>query len=102
MKLINSLSVKQLAKFLECSSFGNENLIITGINEIHKVEKGDLIFVDHPKYFHKALNSIASVIIINDSSVTIPKGKAIIFSPDPFKSSINLRIISLLALKTLQ
>ena len=86
MKLINSLSVKQLANFLECSSFGNENIIITGINEIHKVEKGDLIFVDHPKYFDKALNSIASAIIINDSTVTIPKDKAIIFSKDPFES----------------
>ena len=86
MKLINSLSVKQLAKFLNCESSGDENILISGINEIHKVEKGDLVFVDHPKYFEKALNSIASVIIINDTSVTVPKGKAIIHSKDPFSA----------------
>ena len=86
MKLINSLSVKQLAKFLNCASFGDENILISGFNEIHKVEKGDLIFVDHPKYFEKALKSIAAVVIINDSSVVVPKEKAIIHSKDPFRS----------------
>ena len=86
MKLINSLSVKQLAKLLNCSSFGNENILISGFNEIHKVEKGDLVFVDHPKYFEKALNSIAAAVIINDSSVIVPKGKAIIYAKDPFSA----------------
>jgi UDP-3-O-[3-hydroxymyristoyl] glucosamine N-acyltransferase len=29
------------------------------MNEIHVVEKGDIVFVDHPKYYTKALNSAA-------------------------------------------
>ena len=55
MKLINSLSVKQLAEFLNCESSGDENILISGINEIHKVEKGDLVFVDHPEIFRKSV-----------------------------------------------
>jgi UDP-3-O-[3-hydroxymyristoyl] glucosamine N-acyltransferase len=35
------------------------------MNEIHVVEKGDIVFVDHPKYYTKALNSAATVILIN-------------------------------------
>ena len=46
--------------------FGDSNVAVSGLNEIHKVELGDVIYVDHPKYFEKALNSDASVIIIND------------------------------------
>ena len=64
---------------------GDEKLIIKGLNEIHKVEQGDLVFVDHPKYFQKALNSSATAIIINDNTVGYPKGKAIIYSETPFQ-----------------
>ena len=35
-----------MADFLGCEFKGDENLMITGINEIHKVEKGDLVFVE--------------------------------------------------------
>ena len=84
MKLVKPLSVKALSKLINCSYFGNGDLLISGINEIHKVEKGDIVFVDHPKYYKKALGSVATAVIINDSSVQIPNGKAILFSEDPF------------------
>ena len=86
MKLVNPLSVKALAKQLNCPYYGNGDLIVYGLNEIHKVETGDLVFVDHPKYYQKALLSAASVIIINNKEVEIPNGKSIIFSADPFKA----------------
>jgi UDP-3-O-[3-hydroxymyristoyl] glucosamine N-acyltransferase len=58
---------------------------VTGINEIHKVEAGDITFVDHPKYYDKALSSNATFIIINKDTPA-PKGKALLFNDDPFKA----------------
>jgi UDP-3-O-[3-hydroxymyristoyl] glucosamine N-acyltransferase len=57
--------------------------MISGINEIHMVEPGDLVFVDHPKYYQKALNSAATTILI-DKEVDCPEGKALIISSAPF------------------
>jgi UDP-3-O-[3-hydroxymyristoyl] glucosamine N-acyltransferase len=84
MKLIQSQTLKQLAAIIKAKYSGDDNFLITGINEIHMVESGDLTFVDHPKYYDKALNSNATTILIN-KEVTCPKGKALIFSDDPFR-----------------
>lgn len=54
------------------------------MNEIHVVQKGDIVFVDHPKYYDKALNSAATVILIN-KEVACPEGKALLISDDPFR-----------------
>ena len=43
---------------------GNRSNLITGINEIHSVEKGNVSFVDSPKYYDKALSSEATIILI--------------------------------------
>ncbi len=84
MKFEQPLSIQQITQLIDCEYKGNENVKITGINEIHKVEPGDIVFVDHPKYYKKALNSAADVIIINKAVDDIPKGKAIIISEQPF------------------
>jgi UDP-3-O-[3-hydroxymyristoyl] glucosamine N-acyltransferase len=47
------------------------------------VENGDIVFVDHPKYYDKALSSAATTIIIN-KKVACPDGKALIISQTPF------------------
>ncbi|GAB4312589.1 MAG: UDP-3-O-(3-hydroxymyristoyl)glucosamine N-acyltransferase [Bacteroidales bacterium] len=62
---------------------------ITGINEIHMVEPGDLTFVDHPKYYDRALNSRATTIIIN-KELPPPENKALIFSETPFDDYMSL------------
>lgn len=85
MKLNPSKKLESIVKLIGNAPFkGDGNFLVTGINEIHKVEEGDLTFVDHPKYFDKALHSKASVIIIN-RQVPTPDGKCIIFSDDPFR-----------------
>jgi UDP-3-O-[3-hydroxymyristoyl] glucosamine N-acyltransferase len=61
---------------------------IYGMNEIHVVEKGDIVFVDHPKYYTKALNSAATVILIN-KKVDCPEGKALLISEDQRFQPIN-------------
>lgn len=85
MKLDRSHSIQEIAELLNAPFAGNEKVVIKGINEIHRVEEGDIAFVDHPKYYGKALESKASVVLIN-KEVEVPEGKAIIICEDPFKS----------------
>lgn len=56
---------------------------ITGMNEIHRVRQGELVFVDNPKYYDRALRSPATTILI-DRKVDAPEGKALILSEAPF------------------
>ncbi|MCB9223584.1 MAG: UDP-3-O-(3-hydroxymyristoyl)glucosamine N-acyltransferase [Crocinitomicaceae bacterium] len=83
MKFKTATTLSELAEFLGHPFKGDANLVITGINEIHKVEPGDIVFVDHPKYYQKALNSKADVILI-DKDVEFPEGKGIIICEKPF------------------
>lgn len=83
MKLPKPSTLKSIAELVDCPFEGPAGLLVTGINEIHQVEKGDIVFVDHPKYYDKALNSAADVIIIN-KKVDIPNGKGIIVCDSPF------------------
>ncbi|WP_273444831.1 UDP-3-O-(3-hydroxymyristoyl)glucosamine N-acyltransferase [Neolewinella agarilytica] len=83
MKLATPITAAALADRLGAELVGNGQLLITGINEIHHVENGDLSFVDHPKYYGKALASAASVILI-DSRRECPAGKALLVIREPF------------------
>lgn len=84
MKFKKTLSLKQIASLLQVEYVGNPNFEISGINEIHVVEKGDIVFVDHPKYYDKALNSAATTILIN-KNIECPVGKSLLISEDPFR-----------------
>lgn len=84
MKFQTPYQLKDLAEFLGCQFVGSPDFLVSGINEIHVVEPGDLVFVDHPKYYDKALQSKATTILIN-KEVKCPKGKALIISDDPFR-----------------
>ncbi len=84
MKLPHPYTLKEVAGLLECDFLGPENHQITGLNEIHVVEPGDIVFVDHPKYYDKALQSAATTILIN-KTVDIPEGKGLLISDDPFR-----------------
>lgn len=85
MKLERPSTLQTIAGLLNASFKGEANLEVLGINEIHRVEVGDIVFVDHPKYYDKALNSNATIVIIN-KDVPFPAGKGIIITEDPFKS----------------
>jgi len=85
MKLDRAHSLKEFASFINAEMRGAEDHVITGINEIHKVIPGDLVFVDHPKYYEKALLSAATTILIDNADVEVPLGKALLISGQPFK-----------------
>jgi len=76
--------LRELAELLGCQYSGPANHETTGINEIHRVESGDLVFVDHPKYYDKALNSAATTILM-DKQVDCPDGKGLLISEAPFR-----------------
>jgi UDP-3-O-[3-hydroxymyristoyl] glucosamine N-acyltransferase len=85
MKFPSPVSLSWLSEFLEAKLVGNTGASATGINEIHKVEKGDLVFVDHPKYYQKCLQSDSSYIIINQL-VDCPPHKALLIVDQPFEA----------------
>ena len=84
MKFNKSQTLQQIAKLINTDFIGDDNFEILGINEIHVVEKGDIVFVDHPKYYDKALNSAATTILIN-KKVACPEGKSLLIYDDPFR-----------------
>lgn len=92
MRLNRPHTLKEVAALVDCTYLGPDDHAVTGINEIHVVEPGDIVFVDHPKYYDKALNSAATTILIN-KEVTPPEGKALIYSDDPF-ATFNALITS--------
>jgi len=91
MKFQNKLTVNQIIEIMnmEVAPKGNLNNLISGINEIHSVEEGDISFVDHPKYYDKVLNSKAIAVIIN-KEVSIPEGKTIFICEDPLRCYLNI------------
>jgi UDP-3-O-[3-hydroxymyristoyl] glucosamine N-acyltransferase len=90
MKFPSPVSLQWLSELIDAELIGNINTEALGINEIHKVEEGDLAFVDHPKYYDKCLNSNASFIIINTKDVVIPTGKALLVTSQPFEAYLKI------------
>lgn len=78
-----------LSDLIGAELIGDKNAFASGINEIHKVEEGDLVFVDHPKYYDKCLKSAASYIIINNA-VECPPGKALLIVSQPFEAYLTI------------
>ena len=85
MKFPEPVSIGFIAELISAEIIGNTAGYAKGINEIHKVEEGDLVFVDHPKYYDTCINSAASFIIINKHT-TFPEGKALLITADPFEA----------------
>lgn len=84
MKFYREHSLSEIATIIDCNFIGDSNFPVLGMNEIHVVEPGDIVFVDHPKYYDKALQSAATIVLIN-KEVECPKGKALLISDDPFR-----------------
>jgi len=84
MKFSNPQTLEDIARILDCDYVGNAEFPVLGMNEIHVVEPGDIVFVDHPKYYDKALESAATIVLIN-KKVDCPEQKALLISDDPFR-----------------
>jgi len=84
MKFSQTHRLKEIAALINCEYVGDDQFPVTGMNEIHVVTPGDIVFVDHPKYYDKALQSDATIVLIN-KRVEAPSGKALLISDDPFR-----------------
>src|SRR5512137_337261 len=89
MRFEKPVALSELAAFTGSRVIGDAQMQVSGINEIHMVETGDITFVDHPKYYDKALGSSATFVIIN-KEVEAPAGKALLFSDDPFRDYVAI------------
>lgn len=89
MKFPTPLTLRQVAELTGSRFFGDPDFSVTGMNEIHMVEPGDLTFVDHAKYYNKALASKATCILIN-KEVERPEGKVILVHEKPFDAFVAL------------
>lgn len=81
--------VSEIAKLIGARLVGDAAALAKGINEIHRVEPGDLAFVDHPKYYDKCLNSAATHIIINQETA-VPAGKTLLVVDQPFEAYLTI------------
>ncbi|TDP57991.1 UDP-3-O-(3-hydroxymyristoyl)glucosamine N-acyltransferase [Flavobacterium dankookense] len=84
MKFPKTHTLKEIANIIGCQYIGADDFAVHGMNEIHVVNPGDIVFVDHPKYYDKALQSAATIVLIN-KEVDCPEGKALLISDDPFR-----------------
>lgn len=91
MKFHKPLTLFEIAQLISAEYVGPDDFPVLGMNEIHVVEEGDIVFVDHPKYYDKALESAATIILIN-KEVDCPEGKALLISDDPFRDFNTLTL----------
>ena len=89
MRFDKPVPVTTIAQLIGAELRGNRNGLATGINELHKVEEGDLAFVDHPKYYDTCINSAAAFIIINKEA-SFPEGKALLIVDEPFEAYLKI------------
>lgn len=86
MRFPAPVTIQWIAELIDAEVVGDDKALATGINEIHKVENGDLVFVDHPKYYDKCLKSEATHIIINSKEVNVPAQKTLLVCEEPFEA----------------
>jgi UDP-3-O-[3-hydroxymyristoyl] glucosamine N-acyltransferase len=89
MRFEKPVPVTTIAELIGAKLLGNKNGMVTGINELHKVEQGDLGFVDHPKYYDTCIHSAATFIIINKET-KFPEGKALLIVEEPFEAYLKI------------
>lgn len=84
MRFPQPYTLEQISTIINAKYVGASDFLVLGMNEIHVVQAGDIVFVDHPKYYEKALHSKATIVLIN-KEVECPEGKALLISDDPFR-----------------
>lgn len=85
MRFPNPVAVKEIALRFGGRLVGDQEQYAHGINEIHKVQPGDITFVDVEKYYNKCLSSAATIILINKEA-PCPPGKTLIILDNPFNA----------------
>lgn len=90
MEFPQPVTAEWIAELIGAELIGDPAMKAGGINELHKVKAGDLVFVDHPKYYDSCLKSAATHVIINDKTVERPEGKVLLYSEEPFEAYLKI------------
>lgn len=101
MNFPSPVHIQEIAQWINATVIGNQELVLKGINEIHKVEEWDITFVDASKYYNASLSSAASAIIV-PAPMDCPPGKSLLVVEQPFLAYENIvnRFRPLVALNT--
>lgn len=83
MNFSEAITAADLAAKLHAECIGDSSIVISGINEIHRVRKGDITFCDSSKYIKKAFASEATAILVNER-FEVPTGKVLLLVSKPF------------------
>lgn len=89
MRFEKPVPITEISRLIEAEIIGEKEGVASGINEIHMVEEGDLVFVDHPKYYKKCIESAATYIIINQKT-EFPPHKALLLVSEPFEAYLKI------------
>jgi UDP-3-O-[3-hydroxymyristoyl] glucosamine N-acyltransferase len=89
MRFEKPVPITEIARLIGAEIIGEKEGATSGINEIHMVEEGDLVFVDHPKYYKKCVESAATYIIINQRT-EFPPHKALLLVSEPFEAYLKI------------
>lgn len=91
MKIKEPIDARQIADWINAEVIGDANTKVTGLNEIHNVEEGDITFVDHEKYYDFTLRSKAGFVIINKHLEPVV-GKVLLYCENPFEAYNSLAL----------
>jgi UDP-3-O-[3-hydroxymyristoyl] glucosamine N-acyltransferase len=89
MRFEKPAPITEIARLIGAEVIGEKEGVASGINEIHMVEEGDLVFVDHPKYYKACIESAATYIIINQKT-EFPPHKALLLVSEPFEAYLKI------------
>lgn len=89
MRFEKPVPITEIARLIDAEIIGESEGVAAGINEIHMVEEGDLVFVDHPKYYKTCIESAATYIIINQKT-EFPPHKALLLVSEPFEAYLKI------------
>ena len=92
MRFVQPLSLDEIIGIIghPVTIVGNTEGMVTGVNEFHSVEEGELTFVDCDKYYQRILQSKASFILINQDNLACPEGKTLIVTSDPLSDYLQI------------
>ena len=78
------ITASELAVIVSGKLFGNENVVLTGVNGLSVAKESEVSFLGNLKYLSEALKSKAGIIFIaDDMDISQFKNKNIIKVPDP-------------------
>jgi UDP-3-O-[3-hydroxymyristoyl] glucosamine N-acyltransferase len=76
----------ELAERLRCQLEGDGDIDIQRVAGIEQAEPGDLTFLANPKYLPHLTTTRASAIIVSDSVPAAGAGRAVLRSPQPYRT----------------